>query len=1183
MRFRSVVLALLFLFGTLAASGPTALTDKNSAMPSPSNPTGVDVRVVNATVAYTNFADESLYKMFSSNHPVSGFDRPAELFVIDAMVNTSATLTITVENVGSNPSGVIDINVRLLHNDYTYFELANTTLQMANLAGGGSNTVEVDITPSYAGNHTLAMTATSTISDDNPNNDLKNQPFTVGHTYFNCDSSAQWTLGSGWIFSQDVFTYMSQSSSCHAGNGQFSNYNNNQIAVMTTPVMDMSDAFQNPSRTNGLSFFYTGSTAANDKLTIYGKNTFGAWVEVGSITGTVDAVFTDGGTWQTFSVVNKGHASPLIPVEDGLFHGNSQFKFEFTSDASGTDVGFFIDEIVFVYEQKVRPQEYKVSAQGVSTNGATPGEWGSISLQIENTGNISEVFIPTLVGLPTGWNAYYTRPSGTSFDPMGGLLALPGTPAGFTIKIQPDANASIGFQQMSVNITSQQYPDVYTVLPVQFLVKADRIPVIHPPPVRPSCPPSYTCTFEVGLSNQGGATDVFDLQMDMSTIPSDWSINLAWTQTSSVLIRPNETIQAMFTMTVPADEAPDTVVEFDLTLQAQNDSTRSDSKAIGVSASMLSDASVSMNDAPQNGKIFAEAGTQVVLKYTIWNNASRQDIFSMRVDVENEGSWTVHQPTRPDAVLNSGTSTTFEVAIDLPITAQADDRGPTITPIIESKRSLMIIEGESFDGLRVTASYDVGIELIASPSRLTPGIANEVELLLVNHGNGPTEAQIELQNAPTTWTWWLSIDNENITGSIPLSVSYDLEHEENVSLWILLPMTEAAGELHTLSIVAVHNNNEQDIDEEDNSVEVVMSTASVRIPSLELLQQSDSAMAGQTIMAEAVIRNDGNAVENRLSAIARLSSVPPLPGMIAFFSIEGADQPLASEVALIVPAAGQQRLQLEVLIPDDAPLNTRFVLEFEILGVVDDEKLPVDMMVQALVMLNQQRGFDSSAGLMQAGDVPHGTSAAVQVNLSSTSTMNEQLRIQLSGEDGWQTSCNKMLVNASGWLVDFSPGHINQQTMELQCEVLRLSGPSRGTITITTATVDGTMTREHSVSLVFSDPPADESLSSIVLISGGLGGLVFLAAVLFLLRGRPRHDADDEMAPIVQAGPPVSTLQSDKDDPDLVESEQTAEPEVVSTSTGPTAGPPLPETGLPPGWTEEQWQYYGQQYLDGTL
>ena len=179
-------------------------------------------------------------------------------------------------------------------------------------------------------------------------------------TYYNCDSSSQWTLGNGWMYSQDLYTYMSQGSSCHAGNGQLSTYNNNQIAIMTTPVMDMSDALSNPSRTNGLSFFYTGSTAVNDKLSIYGKNTFGAWVEVGSITGTVDAVLSDGANWQTFSVTNKGHTSPLIPVEDALFHSNSQFKFEFTSDASGTDVGFFIDEIVFVYDQKVRPEEYQV-------------------------------------------------------------------------------------------------------------------------------------------------------------------------------------------------------------------------------------------------------------------------------------------------------------------------------------------------------------------------------------------------------------------------------------------------------------------------------------------------------------------------------------------------------------------------------------------------------------------------------------------------------------------------------------------------------------------------------------------------------------------------------------------------------------------------------------------------------
>ena len=229
----------------------------------------MDVRVLGATVEYTNSVDESKYKMFSSNHPIFGFNRPQELFVIDGMVNVSATLSITVENLGTNPSGVVDVNVVLLHDEYTYFEISNTTVQMASLAGGAENTVTVNIVPSYAGNHTLQITSTSTVSDDNLGNDVRNQPFTVGYEYFNCDSSTAWTLGSGWQISTD--TFISQGRSCHAGNGQSSNYNNNALASMTTPVMDLSDAIPNPSRTSGLSFFYTGSTEANDKLTILGR------------------------------------------------------------------------------------------------------------------------------------------------------------------------------------------------------------------------------------------------------------------------------------------------------------------------------------------------------------------------------------------------------------------------------------------------------------------------------------------------------------------------------------------------------------------------------------------------------------------------------------------------------------------------------------------------------------------------------------------------------------------------------------------------------------------------------------------------------------------------------------------------------------------------------------------------
>ena len=39
------------------------------------------------------------------------------------------------------------------------------------------------------------------------------------------------------------------------------------------------------------------------------------------------------------------------------------FKLEFTSDASGKDIGYYLDDIVIVYEQKVRPNEFNVSAQ----------------------------------------------------------------------------------------------------------------------------------------------------------------------------------------------------------------------------------------------------------------------------------------------------------------------------------------------------------------------------------------------------------------------------------------------------------------------------------------------------------------------------------------------------------------------------------------------------------------------------------------------------------------------------------------------------------------------------------------------------------------------------------------------------------------------------------------------------
>jgi uncharacterized membrane protein len=1152
----------------------TVLDEGGQGNNSPSNPTGVDVTVTGVTVAYTSSADSAKYKMFSSNYPIIGFNRPAELFVIDGMLNVSSTLTVTVENIGVASSGVIDINVLLLHNEYTYFEFANSTVQMSTLGGGDSNTATVAITPTYAGNHTLVVRATSTVSDDVPTNDALSKSFTVGYDYFNCDSSTAWSFGSGWSMSTD--TSISQGRSCHVGNGQSSSYTNNMLASLTTPMMDLSDAISNPTRTNGLSFFYTGSTAANDKLTMYGKNTFGAWIEIGSISGTVDQVFTDGANWQTFTVNNKGANSPIVPVSADLFHRTSQFKYEFTSDASGTDIGFYIDDIVMVYDQKVRPSEYNVSAQGISTNGAIPGEWGSISLRIINTGNISETFIPQLVGLPAGWNAYYTRPSGTSFDPLQGLMVSPGAPQEFNIMIQPDPNASIGFKQMSVQISSNAYTSVSTTLPVQFLVKADRIPVIQPPSIRPSCPPSYTCTFEIDLTNVGGATDVFDISVDTSEIPLDWTVGLAWTQSSSVLIRPDETVKALFTMSVPSNVAPDTIVKFEMSLQSQNDTTRIDVKDIEISASMISIAEVDLVEHQKVPRMLVNAGDQITLEYRIWNNATRQDIFSMRVGVENEGNWVVHQPTRPNAVLNAGASTTFEVMIDVPLNAQADDRGPTITPIIESERSRMVIEGEAYDGLRVSTTHDVRLEILSAPTKLTPGLPNEIALNVINNGNGATTVQLEPSNLPATWNWWLSLDGNNHTGTIPLSVSYDLQHEQEVSLWLLLPMTEAAGELHTISIAATHEGEGEDANPIDNVVEFVAATGTVRLPTISLLNHSTSTMAGEIMFAETVVNNAGNALENRLSVTASVSSVPPITGLVVFFSIDGGDKPAATPVSLAIPGGGEQRLRLEVMVPETAPLNTRFVLRFDIDGAVDENDLPITMNKEVMVLLDQRRSMELVVAKTSNLTVAYGTSAMVMVNHSSTSTITESYLLTVQGEENWQTTCDKRLVNESGTAYDLAPGHLAPQRKQHVCEVLRLGGPLSGKVTFTVATEDNRLVQSHEVMFTFQAPPEDESLSMTILVGSGMGGIAFVVLLLTLLRKRNSDEIFEEVEEALAStqGPPISSHQE----------QHALEPHPEPMATTPSlGGPPLPASGLPPGWTEEQWAYYGQQYLDGTL
>ena len=92
------------------------------------------------------------------------------------------------------------------------------------------------------------------------------------------------------------------------------------------------------------------------------------------------------------------------------------------------------------------------------------------------------------------------------------------------------------------------------------------------------------------------------------------------------------------------------------------------------------------------------------------------------------------------------------------------------------------------------------LNLLDSPTRLDPGTPMLIQLKVTNNGNGEDNAILDLPWTADSWEWWAISDGENVTMSIPLSVSYDLENEKMIDLWILLPTMEAPGEFHEITI-----------------------------------------------------------------------------------------------------------------------------------------------------------------------------------------------------------------------------------------------------------------------------------------------------------------------------------------------------------------------------------------------
>lgn len=1185
MRLTTAIIVLL-LFSAPLSAVVSGSEQENSVTSGRSS--GIDVSVDSVAISYTSSTNESKYRMFSSNYPIFGFNRPAQLYTIDTVVGVPVNVQISVSNSGTVDTGSFDLRVKVLHNEYQRFEMFNSTVQVLNVGAGSSTTASIDVVVNYSGNHTLGIYPEYQWIDDNQNNDDFQRHFTVAYSYSNCDDFTGWTVGPEWSLNSD--TSISAGRSCHVGNGEFSTYSPSQVTSLETPVLDLSDAHPNPTNTVGLGFFYTGSGGSGDTFRTYALDKTGNWDSLLTIQNTIDGSFQDGANWQTFSANANGHTSPVVPMDfSEHFHQNSKLKFELTADANDEDIGYWFDEFVLIYDQVARETEYAFESRGIQTTGSLPDDWGKVSVEVSNTGNISDRLLPLLNGIDEDWQYYFAHSTGATIPQNAGFTIMPGESRQIDLFLRPDLNETIGFKQMDLVFQSASNSAVNSTLPISYQVQPDRIPSVIVPSQRPSCAPGQSCNFQVNVENIGQATDVFELSVDGTSLSDGWTVQLSWNQPSAILARPNMPVAVNLQMTVPAEAIPDSTSSFDMIVTSQNNSEKFVNQEIMISASLTSDAGFELVDAGEDWNVFA--GESITLNYKLYNNASRQDIFDIDIISSGGMNWEIVEEQRPSLFINSQGYSTISVTVIAPTNAQAGDHGPSITIRAISQRSGMTFESIEFTDLRVGNVEDLSLRILTGADRIKPGEATMMFFEVENNGNGASVALVEIQDISESWSWWIRIDDQNHSGGIDLTASYDLGDVIQFELWILLPMTEASGEIHDIIVTVAPESGITDANISDNSVDVSFITSSVKRPILSIEDYPSSVFVGTSYSINGSITNSGNAPDNSVTLRPTISSSPEAPGLTGFITLNGVSYPVnGDEIQLSMNIAETINFTVDVIVQENAQLNTRIVIQITARGGVNSDGFPYEIDREVLTIADQRRSVDFSIENLELEPIRNGGTGAFWINLTSTSSLQENLALTIMAADGWKSGCGVDVENTSKFYnynitipdSSLTPGYVN-----LLCSIERNSGDYSDEIELMIESIDGEIIYRNSLPFTF-EPEAEEvsfvaSITSNFAIIGVLVGVVVGIVVLLITRNRGQDEEDEitsvqlnqikqDQVSTPQVGPPVT----ENDNQQVGGLHPVDADSVVHEDVGPK----LPSSGLPDGWTMEQWKWYGKQYLE---
>ncbi len=1075
-----------------------------------SKASGINLSPSGFEFQYANNGDFQSYGLLSSYDCCDTVNRPEYLWIVDGMVDKEQQIGINIQNLGSTASGQFDLRVYVEHNEYDEFIIFDQITQVATIAGSSSKMVYLNWIPDYSGNHTIRA-VTQHPQDDDISNDIYSRHYTVGSLYENANSAGMWaSMSAHWAIDTDTGITPHDSStfyrnSFYVGDMSTTSYGNNWVENMDSSTLNFGDRVSNPVKSFKISFLLSGASKTGDNLYLKIENSPGSWKTLGTINAIIDSTAAN---WNLFNY-------NVLPSD---MNSNSKLRLSFTSNAAGTDSGYWVDDFVMVYDQAARPGEYNPKLLTVSGGQTSAEEWSEHDVQILNDGNLEDKLTLDITDLPQDWDWTVSYKNGGPIDPQIGIEVAKDSTKNLTIRVKPSSNSTLGQTDLNLRISSANSPSSGESKQFQLNVLPTYLPHLEYGEEEGVCRPGLSCEIYATLSNDGDVSDSFEISTDILILRTGWTFDLSWNQPTNVELESGESTAIRMTVDIPLDTIPGQYSSLMLTATSDTRSDIFSRIRVNATAGMVSIANFAVDIQELDYDVISPLpGTTVDLPFTLWNNASTFDTFEVCIITSGSRSWTVSSEnlgmiieeesecTTPHVFDVPGlTALNLNIQVSIPENAQSGDNGPLLIPIVRSSKSAENISSVPFNDFSVRMITNLELRDLVSNNYLSPGSENILTFNISNDGNGADEVLFNVGNFVYEWEYWFS-DGEDIIETIELSPSYEGNNVAQIYLHLFVP-NEVAGETSVnFEVSIISNLYSTESDFSDNVATYTGFTAMVFNPEWVIPPiESTVSEADRIIELNATMINTGNSFDSQLKVKFEIEINKPANGLSSVLSIPTyGDEyyPPGQWVSTPLDKDQLARIEIMIIIPSEIQIPTELVITWHIEGGTNQLGESTILTNSTTIDISIYRSIAAELGISPMIVSPS-SFEYFSINFTSKSSIIEDLSVEYTIPEGWFFSCEDPSNDGEFRIVIPAAIFGSSRTARMDCSLQIGDSSGLKAFNLTLFDLEGNEIQSWDIEFAVQAEEEVGFISSFFAENGVLKGMMItFACVIFVLLG----------------------------------------------------------------------------------